>query len=47
MPRAAWSPWADEAEFNVLKAAADSTIPAPVESFGYNQYTNHHYHAAW
>jgi hypothetical protein len=34
-----------EAEFNLLKAAADATNP--VESFPYNRYADHHYHAAW
>jgi hypothetical protein len=39
--------WANEAEFNLLKAEADATNPAPTESLGYNTYANHHYHAAW
>jgi hypothetical protein len=34
-----------EAEFNLLKAAADQT--GPVESFSWTTYTDHHYHAAW
>lgn len=34
-----------EQEFNILKAAADAT--GPTESFFYNTYADHHYHAAW
>ncbi len=34
-----------EAEFNLLKAAADQTGPA--ESFSWSTYTDRHYHAAW
>jgi hypothetical protein len=37
-------PWT-EAEFNLLKAAADSH--SPIESLFWNSYTDHHYHAAW
>jgi hypothetical protein len=34
-----------EPEFNLLKAAADAT--GPIESFFWNTYADHHYHAAW
>jgi hypothetical protein len=34
-----------EAEFNLLKDAADDT--SPTESFSWDTYTDHHYHAAW
>lgn len=34
-----------EAEFNLLKAAADQTGPA--ESFSWTTYTDRHYHASW
>jgi hypothetical protein len=38
-------PWT-QAEFNLLKAAADLTMPA--ESFSWNTYPNdRHYHVAW
>lgn len=36
-----------EQEFNLLKAAADSTSPAPIESLNWNTYADHHYHVAW
>lgn len=36
-----------EQEFNLLKAAADSTSPPPIESFFWHTYTDRHYHAAW
>jgi peptidase M15-like protein len=39
--------WTEE-EFLLLKQAAESTNPTPVESFDWNTYPNdHHYHAAW
>lgn len=38
--------WTEE-EFNLLKAAAEATVPSPRESFPWAQYTDHHYHAAW
>jgi hypothetical protein len=48
MYRNAAHTWQNEAEFNVLKAAAEATNPMPIESFDYNTYPNdHHYHAAW
>jgi len=37
-------PWT-ETEFNLLKAAGDST--SPVESFTWTRYADRHYHAAW
>jgi hypothetical protein len=37
----------DEAEFNLLRNAAMSTTPAPVESLLWTTYADHHYHAAW
>jgi len=40
-------PWTED-EFNLLKAAADETSPAPIESFNWDTYPNdRHYHAAW
>ncbi len=41
------SSWTEE-QFNVLKAAAEATRPAPDESFDYDEYPkDRHYHAAW
>lgn len=37
-------PWT-ETEFNLLRDAANNTNP--VESFSWDTYGNHHYHAAW
>jgi len=34
-------------EFELLKAAADATVPRPMESFKWSMYKDHHYHAAW
>ncbi len=36
--------WTDQ-EFNLLRDAAEAT--GPVESFFWNTYADHHYHAAW
>jgi hypothetical protein len=39
-------PWTEE-EFLLLKQAAERTTPRPIESFDWNTYPDHHYHAAW
>ncbi len=36
-----------EIEFNLMKAAAESTSPAPFLSFDWEMYADRHYHAAW
>ncbi len=36
-----------ETEFNLLKAAADATSPAPIESLFWGTYADRHFHAAW
>lgn len=38
--------WTEE-EFMLIKMAADSTSPSPVESFDWDTYADHHYHVAW
>jgi peptidase M15-like protein len=40
-------PWTEN-EFNLLKAAAGQTIPAPAESLFWDTYpVDHHFHVAW
>lgn len=38
--------WTQES-FTALKMAAEATSPPPVESFPWERYPDHHYHAAW
>ncbi len=39
-------PWTED-EFNLLRAAAQTTSPPPIEALTWTEYADHHFHAAW